>query len=179
MSTPTFERRWEWRVERLWTGAAIGPDEAVLVRGRATGPGLALQVDAPLHHDPPPDGPPSSQPGLWNYEVVELFVAEAGAETPRYLEVELGPHGHYWLLEHHGIRKVVREGLPLTVRTQREGGRWCASTTLPWSWLPPGPLVVNAFAIHGVGEQRRYLVMDPTDSTERPDFHRPGGFRPL
>ncbi len=176
MSTPAFDRRWDWPVERLWTGAPAPTAEHVRVSGAATGPGLAIRVDAPFHGDPAPTGSPGPQPGLWNFEVVELFLAN---DAGRYLEVEVGPHGHHWVLELDGVRRPVREGLPLALNVERGPTRWTARATLPWSWLPAGALRVNAFAIHGLGESRRYLVMDPTGTTDQPDFHRPWTFRPL
>ena len=36
--------------------------------------------------------------GLWDYEVVELFLLNS--DTEEYLELEFGPHGHYlaWVI---------------------------------------------------------------------------------
>ena len=42
---------------------------------------------------------------LWNYETVELFFLN---DADQYLEVQLGPHGHYQVILLVGRRKVLR-----------------------------------------------------------------------
>ena len=42
---------------------------------------------------------------LWNYETVELFFLN---DADQYLEVQLGPHGHYQVILLAGRRKVLR-----------------------------------------------------------------------
>jgi hypothetical protein len=91
-------------------------------------------------------------------------------EDDRYLELEFGPHGHYLVLRLHGCRNVVDQGLPLNYASRRNGDVWAGSADVPLSWLPPGPLRINAFAIHGVGPERRYLAWKPSGGL-RPDFH--------
>lgn len=144
---------------------------------------LRIVVDAPSHGDPPPPGKPGPTPGLWNYEVVEVFLAESSdsSETVRYLEIELSPHGHHLVLRFEGVRNVVGQGMDLEYRARidRAAGRWTGEALLPNDWLPPGPLRVNAFAIHGVGERRRFLVSSPLPSGDAPDFHQPLEFPKL
>ena len=107
---------------------------------------------------------------LWDFEVVELFVVGPGAE-PLYTEIELGPHGHHLLLLLRGVRKIVAMGLPLAYRAHIEGTTWRAQALLPRQLLPPPPHRLNAFAIDGVGRERRYLATHPVPGPE-PDFHR-------
>jgi hypothetical protein len=107
---------------------------------------------------------------LWNHEVVELFVLGVGEPAP-YLEVEVGPHGHHIVLELRGARQVARSHLPLDLRVDRSAGRWTAVARIPRSYLPPGANRANAYAIHGVGAERRYLAWSPVPGPV-PDFHR-------
>lgn len=135
--------------------------------------GLRITVDAPYHGDPPPAGPPGPTDGLWDFEVVELFVVGAADDEgrPRYTEIELSPHGHHLVLELAGERNIVRRLLPLEYRAVVDGKRWSGEAILEGRFLPPPPYRGNAFAIHGRGAGRRYLAATPVPG-ERPDFHR-------
>jgi hypothetical protein len=112
---------------------------------------------------------------LWEHEVVELFLVGQGDPAP-YTEIEVGPYGHYLVLKLLGERNVVERELPLTVECERGGSRWSARFHVPEEYLPPGTLRLNAYAIHGLGAERRYLVATALGG-DRPDFHRVGLFR--
>ena len=88
-----------------------------------------------------------------------------------YLEVELSPHGHHLVLFLRGERNVVHRGVVLDYRADIEGGRWRGVAHIPVGWLPLETTRLNAFAMHGTHETRRYLAWRPTRG-ERPDFHR-------
>lgn len=157
-------------IAHTWDGQPLPMDQMVHVRLHAAGPDLLVEVDAPRHGDPPPAGPPGPTERLWEHEVVEVFFL---GQDDRYLEVELGPHGHHLVLELHGERRVLRQGMDLDY-TVGEGlweGRWQGRARIPRAWLPPGPHRLNAYAIHGQGEARRYLAWVPPGG-EAPDFHR-------
>lgn len=167
------------RVDRLWSGQPLAPEQHAELRLAAAGDDLLLTVDAPFHGDSPPPGAPGPTPGLWEHEVVELFVAGPGTdEAFEYLEVELSPHGHHLVLRLAGVRRVVESVLPLDFRASIDGGRWRGSARLPRAWLPPPPHRAAAFALHGEGAARRYLssVTLPGDA---PDFHQPHRFPPI
>jgi hypothetical protein len=164
----------ELDIDQSWDGVALGGDEAARVVLTAVDGGLQCVIDAPFHGDPPPSGPPGSFWELWEHEVVELFVVGEGDPIP-YTEIEVGPHGHYLVLRLRGVRNVVERSLPLAVHWERAGERWSATLRIPSEYLPSGQLLVNAYAIHGQGEQRRYLVCTPLGGSQ-PDFHRVDGF---
>jgi hypothetical protein len=146
----------------------IGLDERVaLVLSRAGGD-LLIDVEAPFHDDPMPAGSPGPTDGLWNHEVVELFIVGADA---RYVEVELSPHGHHLVLQLHGVRTPTASLLPLDYSAVIDGGRWRGRARLDARVIPPGPHAINAFAIHGAGNGRRYLAATAVPGPE-PDFHR-------
>lgn len=163
-------------IASTWDGRPIEPAEraeVVVTRELAS---LRLAIDAPLHGDPPPAGPPGPTAALWEHEVVELFVA---GPDERYLEIEVGPHGHHLVLWLEGVRRPVMERLPLALDVRRAGARWRAvATTDARVPLPEAPWRVNAYAIYGVGDARRWLAHAPVPG-ERPDFHRLDRFVPF
>jgi hypothetical protein len=160
--------RWRWQVAGTWDGEPAATGEVVNLSLSRAGEQLHLELDAPFHGDPEPPAPPGPTPGLWNHEVVELFLV--GADQ-RYLEIEIGPGGHHWVLQHHGVRRPVAEGLELELSVVMQGRRWKARAAFPRSWLPAGLHAANAFAIHGEGAGRRYLAAHPLPGAG-PDFHR-------
>lgn len=162
-------------IAHTWDGQPVPPAEQVQVWLSADSDGLWLELVAPFHGDPPPEGPPGPTWGLWDHEVVELFVLGPGE---RYTEVELGPHGHHLLLRLQGRRQVVDKLLPLDVQVARTADRWTARVHLPSSCLPERPWRGNAYAIHGTGAARRYLAWTPPGGPT-PDFHRLETFPPL
>lgn len=136
---------------------------------------LTITVDAHLAGDPPPAGPPGPTPRLWEHEVVEIFLL---GDDDRYLEVELGPHGHHLALALHGRRRVTAEALPITYEAAREDDRWRGVAHVPAALLPPGLDRANVCAIHGQAPDRRYLSWQPLPGPA-PDFHQLDRFAPL
>jgi hypothetical protein len=116
-----------------------------------------------------------STPGLWDFEVVELFICGPGE---RYTEIEVGPRGHYLVLRLDGVRCPVEQGLALQVETAVSQQRWRGRIVIPRNLLPDGPHRINAYAIHGVGEERRFLAAFPVPG-DAPDFHRLDAFEPV
>ena len=162
------------RVGGTWWGQPLAEREVVELWLRPGAGGLQGRFEAPWTGDPPPSGPAGPCPGLWNFEVVELFLL---GTDQRYLEVEMGPHGHHLLLELHGRRNVVRQGMSMRYEARLEGDRWAGQFEIPVSLLPRGLQGYNAYAIRGVGETRRYCAAHPLGG-ERPDFHRLDDFAP-
>jgi hypothetical protein len=162
-------------IDGTWDGETILPDECSMVALDACEGDLGIEVDAPFHRDPAPEAPPGELDGLWNYEVVELFLV---GRNDDYLEIEMGPHGHHLALRLHGRRKVV-ERVPIVYHAHIGGGpRWRGRGRVPARLLPQGIHSANAFAIHGVGSERRYLAHQPVPGPQ-PDFHRLEHFAPF
>jgi hypothetical protein len=162
-------------VDALWDGGMAPPDECcvVLLEGREGD--LSIEVDAPFHADPAPEAPLGRLDGLWNFEVVELFLVGSGE---RYLEIEMGPHGHYLALLLHGRRKVVEADIAISYHAHVTGPRWRGRGRIAARWLPPGIHAANAFAMHGAGDERRYLAHSPVPGMQ-PDFHRLEHYAPF
>lgn len=169
-------------VRHTWDGRPLPEPEHVTLSLRARPAGLEVRVDAPYFADPPPHVPTGPTPKLWEYEVVELFLAPAspppGPPVP-YTEIELGPHGHYLVLRLRGVRQVAEDGLRIPYCAAiLDDRRWRAATCLPWALLPEPPLRANAYAMHGAGSSRKFLAMAPVPG-ERPDFHQLERFQAL
>ena len=158
------------RVSFTWDGNPLEASETSEVRCFIENDELTVLVDAPFFGDPSPHTNPGSTDRLWEYEVVELFLL---GRDDHYLEIELGPHGHYLVLQLHGRRNVVRKDLTIRYETEilDKDKRWRGAALVPLSYLPPDIGRANAYAIHGVGDKRRYLAAFPVPGPG-PDFHR-------
>jgi hypothetical protein len=159
-------------IGRTWDGVPVGDDERAVIDVRIDGDDLVLAVTAPFHGDPPPTGPAGSREALWEHEVVEWFIV---GNDGKYLEIELGPHGHFLVLQLDGVRNAVARGLPIAYEAHIDGATWRGVARIPPAYVPVGPHRVNAFAIHGVGAGRRYLASTALPGA-KPDFHQPDRF---
>lgn len=169
--------RYRFEIAGAWDGGALRPDERATIELRLGEPGATVEVrvEATRYGDPPPPAPPGRCDGLWNHEVVELFVL---GRDERYLELELGPHGHWLALALAGRRRIVASDLALDYQARLEEGHWRGRARFSSAWLPPEPWSANAYAIHGTGEGRRHLAWQPVPG-DAPDFHRLECFAPL
>lgn len=162
-------------IGQTWDGEALDERERVSLEVLTIGETLTVHVDAPFHGDPLPVADVGSVHGLWEYEVVELFLL---GDDERYFELELGPGGHYLALKLHGVRCPTASGLPVSFTAKVTGNRWQGRASVPRSYLPEGPLRANAYALHGQAEARRYLAFRAVKG-ERPDFHQLDVFEPV
>ena len=162
-------------IDRLWDGGEAWPTERSELTFTLGPEGLSIEIRAPFHGDPPPTAPPSRTEALWEYEVVELFLANA---TGHYLELEFGPHGHHLALLFSGIRQLSRHDIPVTFQARIDGDSWRGSAQVAASYLPEQIHRANAYAIHGQEDRRRFLAAAPVPGP-RPDFHQPQLFPPL
>jgi hypothetical protein len=161
-------------ITHTWNGHNIPPTDAIDISLERLSEGLFVHVHAPFYNNPPPLVPAGSCEGLWEYEVVELFLANG----ENYTELELGPHGHYLLLRLKGVRKAHERGLKINFESYISGDNWHGEAKIPWDYLPPEPWHMNAYAIHGVGSERRYLALYGIPEIE-PDFHQLDCFKLL
>ncbi|GDX82614.1 hypothetical protein LBMAG42_44250 [Deltaproteobacteria bacterium] len=170
------------RTALTWDGQPAADDERAVVTLTEVVGGLRIDVDAPFHNDPPPKAGIGPVWGLWEHEVVEVFIgAFWDGGVPGYVEVELGPHGHHLVLRLRGVRTVMERELPLVFTATIEGDRWRGVARIPSAWLPSGPRsgwIANATACHGSAAKRRYLT-DARLTADKPDFHRPHEWSPL
>jgi hypothetical protein len=161
-----------------WGGSAVAERDVTTVRvAEATGGGLIVEIDAPFRGDAAPASLPGPTDRLYEFEVVELFLA--AAEHPeRYLEVELSPHGHHFVLRFEGVRNAAEKALQIPYTARIEGERWRGAAFLAAELLPPGECTANAFALSGPAGARRHSLAHPLPGA-RPNFHQPEAYPPL
>jgi hypothetical protein len=158
-----------------WNGEPCATSRPVDIHLVIKKDSLGIRLISPFYDNPAPPQSENRCKGLWNYEVVELFVA--GPETD-YLEIELNPHGHYLVLSMNGIRQPSSETLLIDYNAEIKGNTWVGEAVIPIHLLPREPRRINAFAIHDVEGGRRYLASTPVPG-EAPDFHQPKTFPPM
>jgi hypothetical protein len=119
-----------------------------------------------------PGAPPGSRvANLWEFDVIELFFVFDPAE--RYLEVEIGPRGHFLALSFDGIRQRSREHERFRPKVLLDGAPRRVEIEIPPE-LFDGPLrALNAFAILD-GEHHAHSAMPGP----QPDYHQPTRFPP-
>lgn len=118
--------------------------------------------------------------GLWEREVVELFLGEPG--SARYQEFNLSPRGAWWTMAFSGYRtRMMTNPLPGVRCHAASGGRgWRAAIAIPLAELTiawsSGSGTGNVTAIHG-NPQRFVTALDLGGG--EPDFHRAERFQPM
>lgn len=163
------------QIRRRWDGTPAPHAEHASVALTLTDESLLVTVDAPFEGDPAPEHPRGATPGLWEHEVVELFVQ---GPDGRYTEIELGPHGHHLVLRLTGVRVVADQGHAVVWQPEVDGTRFSGTARVPRTLLPPLPWRGNATAIRGTGERRRHDSAVFLPGTQ-PDFHQPSVWLPL
>jgi hypothetical protein len=160
-------------IERYWDGAAC-PLPHLHGRAELAARDDGIELIARLPHQPEPRlpaAPPGARvPDLWEYDVVECFLAGAAG---RYLEVELGAGGHFLVLSFSAprVRSDAHEHLELPVDFSSDARGWRARVLLDWSLVPTPVEALNAYVIvRGV-----HLAYGPLPGPA-PDFHQPERF---
>jgi len=161
-------------VDRLWNGEPALASERSEVVFTLTPEGLTVEITARFYGDKAPATAPGRTDTLWEYEVIELFLAN---DAGHYLEMEFGPHGHYLALQFSGIRQLNRQDIPASFHTKIHNEFWHGTARLEASSLPAQLRRANAYSIHGQGQNRRYLAAFAVPGP-RPDFHQPQFFQP-
>jgi hypothetical protein len=158
-------------IDQLWDGTPADERYALELSVDDSTHELIVSVDAPFFGDPPPlsQAANGSVANLYEYEVVELFLFGAGA---RYLEVELGPSGHYLALTFDGERQRRGDMTIVYDVPALEDLRWRSRARIPPEALPPAASRVNAHAIHGRSPRRWLSAAAAAGAGSRPDFHR-------
>jgi len=118
-----------------------------------------------------PKTPVGFTDGLWEYDVFEIFFARPDGS---YLEIEVGPAGHFLVYEFASYRKASDTNpRPLVYTWSVEDGQWSGEFTVPLEWLrvPINDCRVNAYQILTTAQGRQYLAWRSIPEIE-PDFHR-------
>jgi hypothetical protein len=160
-------------IERTWDGAPCPlPHLHGRVEVAARDEGIELAASLPHQPEPRiPDAPRGARVAdLWEYDVVECFLAGAGG---RYLEVEFGAGGHFLVLSFSAprVRSDAHEHLELPVDFTSDARGWQARVLLDWSLVPTPIEALNAYVSAG----GVHLAYGPLPGP-RPDFHAPSRF---
>lgn len=155
-------------IDKTWDGQPLEAAEAATINVFCVDDSVIVEVDAPYHGDPKPHATAGRLDRLWEYELAELFLL---GDDEHYLEVEMGPHGHYLVLQLCGLRQVEHRALLLDYEVVIDGDRWRGRARFPATYLPANTKRGNAYRIHGIGDDRHYLAAHPVPG-ERADFHR-------
>ena len=165
-----------FQITREWNGTSIeNPLHWVTVDVELTEKGLHIGVSSLCYADDVPSTVPDPEKGtwgLWDYEVVELFLVD---DKGHYTEIEVGPHGHHLVLQLDGPRSIVCKEIPMQWNSSIEDSRWVGTGYLERQWLPENIARVNAFAIHTINGKRRYCCYTPLPGSQ-PNFHQPERF---
>ena len=155
-----------------WQGELVEPTQIVNLKLESGIECLKFEIDAPFYDHSPPPAPSGFFDGLWNYDVVEIFLV---GPVGGYIELEFGPHGHYLGYELDGPRSVVGRFNLEHYQTNILGDRWLGQATLNLRKVPNQVVKWNAFAIFGEPSQRSHMCMSPLPGNA-PDFHQPAHF---
>ncbi len=157
------------QIAKHWDGTELPFSQYTTVKTSLGKDSLRVEFESPIEEYTTPDSPVGFTDGLWEYDVVELFIAQPNGE---YVEIEAGPKGHWLVYEFESYRK--QKDLPkkeLEYTCAVEDGVWKGVFTVPLSWLsaPIGECTVNAYQYRSAGDQ--FLAWQSIPSIE-PDFHK-------
>jgi len=186
-------------VKRNWDGRACSPGH----RAKAwccidSGSGsLVLGVEATYSDDHFPRVAPGPAIDLDSYESVAFYIAtqaqasraDTAIDDIEYLQVVMGPHGHYMVQRLRGNRKVLlsclghdelmtqewysallpRQRVPLRADIKlcstcisHDRSKWTGVIVVPQPFVPPGPRYCgNLYSIFGQDTDRKYLATFP------------------
>jgi hypothetical protein len=174
------------KIDQTWHGEVLAESEQIkVVLDFLDEQRLSVHLIAPYFRNEAPPCPSGSTWGLWQYEVVEVFLIW---DTHQYLEIEMGPHGHHLLLALDGIRQIKQAFIPVNYEAQILGDFWQGTLFLDlakpilkdsyvsrfkWQNLK----ALNAFAIHQplkmeTAKEKRFCVaFAVAKQNEAPNFH--------
>lgn len=174
-------------ISTYWSGEAAPPDRHVEVRMLFSEDHLyarfdAIQAEPLIVRDQP--NLESKTIGLWDRDVVEIFIAPDANEPRKYLEFEAAPNGEWVDLAidlTSGERVTDREYISRMEAAARiEEEAVVTAIKIPWTAFGRRPETGevwpgNLFRCVGRDPGRGYLAWSPT-LTERPNFHVPERF---
>lgn len=162
----------ELSISRRWDGTPLEPLDVLELKIEETPQEIAVEFVAHLTHVyTVPNAPVGFTNGLWDYDVVELFFARPDGS---YLEIEVGPAGHWLVYEFSGYREASdKSPRPLQYTAHVDNGEWRGEFKIPQTWLrvPLQECRMNIYQIRNTETGREYIAWRSIPSIE-PDFHR-------
>lgn len=129
--------------------------------------------------------------GLWDRDVVEMFLGDDWTNIRHYREFEIAPTGD-WIdlaidLDHESYDHNWRSGWQTMARVDDAGKVWYAAAKIPLSAVSANPVLPgtkwrgNLYRIEGLGPdpQRHFLCWQPTCVQKRDANHVPEHFGTL
>ena len=176
------------RLDRQWDGSPAPTDARGAASLEIAGPDLLLSWDLRIREPlRMPSSPPGFLDGLWEHDVVELFLAPAHLleGPPRYLELEAGAAGHWLALDLADVRvrRAELRGLAVHVcggavaaSALRWQGRMRVSVSDITDVIGARPWRGLVAAVLGGGASERCYLTSSALPGERPNFHQPQGW---
>jgi hypothetical protein len=163
------------------------PEARTDVRSRWTSKNLYFLFVSPYESlYPRPNPTPEKEAwGLWDYDVVEVFIGHDLKNINLYKEFEVSPEGEFIDLDVDRLRKgneadwLWNSGLHYKTRIDRGRKVWICEMQIPWSSIdtrkpaPGNELRLNLYRIEGGPENRKYIVWQPIGN---PSYHTPEKF---
>ena len=162
-------------IDKTWNGGPLHRKHHINVTLTTDEGLLWIEISAPFYKETPPQTPAGFTHGLWNFEVVELFIV---GDKSGYIELEFGPFGHYLGYRFDGIRNQIGTVSNITYGATIDQDRWHGKAHLPLKLLPKSSAStwrLNATAIHGPTKARVYQSHIALTG-DKPDFHQPDLF---
>lgn len=123
--------------------------------------------------------------GLWDYDVVEVFIGHDLKNIHLYKEIEVSPQGEFIDLDVDRHRKgkevdaLWNSNLHLKTRVDEEHKIWYCEMQIPWKAIAAHPpksgdeFRLNLYRIEGGPKKRKYIVWQQIDN---PSYHTPEKF---
>ena len=167
---------------QLWNGEPAPKGHGGRAALTLDGNLLNLSWDLALSREPrTPESPAGFTDGLWEHDCLELFLASRRGEG-RYLELEIGPAGHWLALAFSGVRERGAELHELDPELSQElrPGRWRGRCSLPAALAVKhaGPTPWKGLLAAVTGDSRPHVCWPRLPGRE-PDFHQPAAWAPL
>lgn len=165
------------------------PNARTEIRGRWTGSHLHFLFTSQFEKMKLKPGPSKTKEtwGLWEFDVVEIFIGHDLSNIKRYKEFEISPLGE-WVdldvdLDRKGLEVDWRwdSNMEWNTRIDEAAKLWYCEVRIPWkSIAAPGKTVkagdefrLNLYRIEGAEPDRRYITWRPVNS---PSYHTPAAF---
>jgi hypothetical protein len=186
----------QYKIASLWDGTKLPESEQVSVMVNiemleSKEACLMIDVEAPFFNDvKPASDADMNLDGLWNFEVVEVFIK---GRHDKYIEIEMGPHGHFLILACDGYRQCFTRRInPISyvAKISSDSSRWTAKMVCSIALLPPPTEIAgaeysfNAYSIHNKPGVRNpqdhndrvhaavFVPLKAEGEYEIPDFHK-------
>ncbi len=125
--------------------------------------------------------------GLWDYDVVEVFIGSDLGNIDRYKEFEISPQSEWVDLDVDRGRQGKEvdwewdAGMEWSARVDQAAKVWYCAMRIPWKAIAaPGSTVragqefrLNLYRIEGEEPNRKFITWRPVNS---PSFHTPSAF---